>query len=71
MVDIADDNMATLHVDGNSTAVSNGDGGVVGQSDVLVVDTVVLDESLIVRPKVVGGPAVKDGNKSGTGSYGC
>ncbi len=62
MVDVTDGDSLAPHVDHNSAVTSNRDGGGVGQGDVLIVNTVVVGEDLVVWPEVVGGAAVKDGN---------
>ena len=60
MVDVADDDILAAHVDGDDALARDGSLAIVGESDVLVVDTMVGDESLVGVPEMVGGSAVED-----------
>ena len=60
-VEIADDNLLALHFNGDGSLARNANLAVVDKHDVLVVDVVVHNEGLVVRPKIVGGPTVLAG----------
>ena len=60
MVYIADDDILAAHVDGDDALSRDGSLAIVGESDVLVVDTMVGDESLVGVPEVVSSSAIQD-----------
>ena len=60
VVDVADDDILAAHVDGDDALSRNGSLAIVGESDVLVIDAMVEDESLVGVPAMVGGSAIKD-----------
>ena len=60
MVDVADDDILAAHVDDNDALSRDGSLAIVGESDVLVVDTMVGDESLVGVPEMVSGSAIED-----------
>ena len=60
MLDVADDDILAPHVDGDDALSRDGSLAVVGESDVLVVDRMVGDESLVGVPEVVGSSAIQD-----------
>ena len=62
MVNVADDYLLAAHFDGNDSLSGDGDLGVVGKGDVLVVHLLVGDEGLVGVPEVVFGTAVEDGD---------
>ncbi len=70
VVHVADDDAPTPHVDRNGAATGDRHAGVVGQSDVLAIDSMVADEGVVVWPEVVGGTAVENGDLSAPGP-GC
>ena len=65
VVDVADDHLLVPHFNGDGFFASNVNLAVVGERDILVVDAVVYDEGLVVRPKMVGGPTVQDSHLYG------
>ena len=70
MVDGADDDILAAHVDGDDALARDGSLAIVGESDVLVVDTMVGDESLVGVLEMVGGSAIED-CYFGVGVCGC
>ena len=60
MLDVTDDDIFAAHVDGNDALSRDGILAIVGESDVLVVDTMLGDESLVGVPEMVGSSAIED-----------
>jgi hypothetical protein len=65
VVHVADDDLLASHLDGDGASACDADLAVVGEGDELVVDAVVVDESLVEGPEVVGGATVEDGHLAG------
>ena len=60
MADVADDDILAAHVDGDDALSRDGSLAIVGESDVLVVDTLVGNESLVGLPEMVGSSVIQD-----------
>ena len=60
MVDVADDDILAAHVDSNNALSRDGSLAIVGESNILVVDAMVGDESLVGVTKMVGSSAIQD-----------
>ena len=60
VVDVANDAVHAIHVDGNDALPRDGSLAIVGENDVLVVDAMVGDESLVGVPDIVGSSANED-----------
>ena len=64
IVDVADYHILAPHFNGGGSSARNANLAVVGKRAVLVVDVVVGDEGLVVRPKMVGDPTVQNSHLS-------
>ena len=65
VVHAADAALLAPHLNGDGATACNADLAVVGEGDVLVIYTVVIDEGFVEGPVVVGGATVKDGHLAG------
>ena len=59
VVDVANDDILSAHIDGDDALARDGSLAIVGESDVLVVYAIVGDESLVGVPEMVGSSAIQ------------